>query len=123
MANPQGLIPAAHATAGVYNQGLVQPTLFIDAKPSADGDARLETVGVSLQVDLLVLSAAPQSLDKDVVQPGPAAIQGDPYPNGSSVLVKRHPGELRPLDGVEDLRPGERVLFVYLASPSTSSAR
>jgi hypothetical protein len=34
---------------------------------AAGGYTRLETIGISLQVDLFVLQAAPQPLDEDIV--------------------------------------------------------
>jgi hypothetical protein len=83
----------------------VQPALVVEAQPLADADARLETVGIGLQVNLFVFQAAPQSLDKDIVQPASAAVHADPDPGGFQRVGERRAGELRALVGIEDLRP------------------
>jgi hypothetical protein len=36
----------------------------VEAEPLADADARLESIGIYLRVDLLILQAAPQRLTK-----------------------------------------------------------
>jgi hypothetical protein len=54
-------------------------------------------------MDLLVLQAAPQPLDKDVVQPAPAAVHADPHSGGFQLVGKCRAGELRTLVGVENL--------------------
>src|SRR6516165_5029876 len=69
-------------------QGLVRPAVIIEAKPLTDADARLEAVGIGLQMDLLMLQAAPQPFDEDVVQPAPAAIHADPDPGGFQLVGK-----------------------------------
>ena len=53
-------------------------------------------VGVGLQVNFFVLQAASQPLDKDVVQPAPAAVHADPHLGGFQLVGKCCAGELRP---------------------------
>src|ERR1700730_1223872 len=86
-------------------QGLVGAALIVEAQPLADADTRLETIGISLQVDLFVLQAAPQPLDEYIVQPAPATVHADPHSGGFQLVGKRRAGKLRALVGVEDLWP------------------
>ena len=62
---------------------------------------------VSLEIDLLVLDAFPESFDKDVVTPAALAIHADP----DSVILQQPgeiaAGELATLIGVEDIRLAE----------------
>src|SRR5215469_10825645 len=81
-------------------QSLVQPALVVEAEPLADADARLESIGIGFKMDLFVLQAAPQALDKDVVQPAPTAVHADPHPGGFQLVGKRRAGEWGTLVGV-----------------------
>ena len=58
-------------------------------------NARLETNGIGLQVDLFASQAAPHPLDEDIVQPPPAAVHADAHAGGFQVVGKRRAGELR----------------------------
>ena len=62
---------------------------------------------VILEVDVLVLHCAPQSLDKDVVQCTPLSIHADFHPMLLQSARKAVTGELSPLIRVEDLRLAE----------------
>ena len=75
------------------------PSDWARKEPLADTDARLETVGIALQVALFILQAAPKSLDKDVVEP--TAVHADAHAGSFQLVGKRRAGELRPLIGVE----------------------
>jgi hypothetical protein len=77
-------------------QGLVQPSVVVKAEPLADGAARLESIGIGLQVHLFVLQAASQPLDEDVVQPAPAAVHADLHAVASSLSVKAAPVNCAP---------------------------
>ena len=57
-------------------------------------------VGVGLQVNFLVLQAASQPLDKDVVQPAAAGVHADAHTGGFQRVGERRAGELRALVGV-----------------------
>src|SRR5713101_5266812 len=48
-------------------EALVLPFLVVEAEPASDPGLRLGDAGIGVQVDLLVLQAAPQPLDEDVV--------------------------------------------------------
>jgi hypothetical protein len=67
----------------------VLPLLVVEAQPSSDPNLRLGDAGVSVQVDLLVFQAAPQSLDKDVVHAAAFAIHADRDP-----AALEHAGEV-----------------------------
>src|SRR5437763_10239064 len=60
---------------------------------------------ISMEVDLLVFEAAPQSLDKNVVHASALAVHADhdpvPFQGAGEVVA----GELAALVGIEDLRP------------------
>jgi len=58
-------------------EALVLPFLVVEAKPASDSGLRLGDAGIGVQVDLLVLQSAPQSLDEDVVHAAAFAIHAD----------------------------------------------
>ena len=60
---------------------------------------------VGVQVNMLVLHRAPESLDKDVVHPSSFAIHADCNVVRLQDACELFAGELAPLIGVEDLRP------------------
>ena len=60
---------------------------------------------VGVQVNMLVLHRAPESLDKDVVHPSSFAIHADCNVVRLQDAGELFAGELAPLIGVEDLRP------------------
>src|SRR6202795_3739386 len=65
------------------------------------------------QIDLLVFDAAPQPLNKHVVPPGPFAIHADGDAVAGKQTGERRARELRPLIGIEDVRPavtGQSIL-------------
>jgi len=89
------------------------PFLVVEAQPSADPGLRLGDAGISMQIDLLILQAAPQPLDEDVVHTATFAVHAD-----RNAAMLEHAGEfgadeLAALIGVEDLGPavpGQRLL-------------
>src|SRR5271169_268864 len=56
---------------------LMLPFLVVEAQPGANAGLRLGDAGISMQVDFLVLQAAPQPLDEDVVHAAPPPIHAD----------------------------------------------
>src|SRR5215218_5727074 len=83
----------------------MRPLAIVKGQISANRGTRLGHAVISFQINLLVFDAAPETLDKDVVAPGPLAIHAD----GDAVLAQDAgevvTGELASLIGVEDLRP------------------
>lgn len=63
---------------------------------------------VIVQIDLLVLDAAPEALDEDVVEGAAAAIHTDLHACGLEARGEREAGELGTLIGVEDLGRGSQ---------------
>jgi hypothetical protein len=58
---------------------LVEALFVVKSDPAADAGFSLRNAGVGLEVDLLVLEAAPQPLHEDVVQVAALAVHADPY--------------------------------------------
>ena len=80
-------------------------TLFVvEGEILAEAGTRLRDVPVVLEVHLLVLEAAPEALDEDVVE-GPAPpIHAQAHLGRQERGLELGAGELHALVGVEDLR-------------------
>src|SRR3954454_21183546 len=86
---------------------------IVKAEPSGDPRPRLETVGVSLQIDLLVFERAPEPLDEDVVHPSAPSIHRNAHAGRCERAGELARGELAALVGVEDFglaEPCQRLL-------------
>src|ERR1700731_1746965 len=76
----------------------------VEAQVVADRGARLADAVVGPQVDLLVLDAAPQTLDEHVVAPSSLAVHADRNAVVGEGAGECRAGELRALVRVEDVR-------------------
>jgi hypothetical protein len=87
-------------------EALVLALRVVKVQPGANTGFGLGHCRISVQVDLLVFGAAPQSLDKDVVHATAFAVHADhdgmPPQDAGEVAT----GEPTALVGIEDLRPG-----------------
>ena len=79
-------------------QRLMQPLLVVEPQPAANALARLRNRAIRFDEHVLILQAAPQPLDKDVVQEPPLAIHADPDTAAFQLLQKPGAGELDALD-------------------------
>src|ERR1019366_750467 len=70
----------------------------------ADRISRLSNAFIGPQIHLLVLDAAPQPLDEDVIPPSPFAVHADGDGVAGEHAGECRAGELRALVGVEYLR-------------------
>src|ERR1700760_4951482 len=102
-------------------QRLVQPLLVIKAQPAADASARLRNRAIGFDEHVLVLQAAPQPLDEDVVQEPPLAIHADPDAAAFQLVEKPRAGELHALVGIENsgTLPSTRALKSPFTIPTT----
>ena len=57
----------------------MKATIIIESQPTADAAARLLDRGASLDANVLMLQAAPQTFDKDVVQVATFAVYADAH--------------------------------------------
>jgi hypothetical protein len=71
----------------------------------ADRISRLSNAFMGPQIHLLVLDAAPQPLDEDVIPPGALAVHADGDGVAGENAGECRASELRALVGVEDFRP------------------
>src|SRR5271167_2799138 len=82
----------------------MRPSVIVEAEVAPDRRARLGSGVVGPEIHLLVLDAAPQPLDEDIVPPGALAVHAD----GDAVFDQHagecRAGELAALIRVEDLR-------------------
>src|SRR5215471_6787705 len=88
---------------GAVTQRLVQALVVVEFKVGGDAAARLYHAVVSLEVNFLVLDAAPQALNEDVVGKAAAAVHADRNAMGAQQRSEAIVGELAALVGVEDL--------------------
>ena len=58
-------------------EALVLTLVVVEAEPGANAGLGLGHSRIGVEVDLLVLQAAPQSLDKDIVHASPLAVHTD----------------------------------------------
>jgi len=82
----------------------MQATAIVEVEVAADRCARLGRGVVGSEIHLLVLDAAPQTLDEDIVPPGALAVHAD-----GNAIFDQHAseclaGELAALIRVEDFR-------------------
>src|SRR6266478_9878834 len=83
-------------------QRLVRALEIVKGHPRSDAGFGLAAVGIALEVDVLVLQAAPQTFDEHVVHPTPAAVHGDLDVCRHQRAGEGRAGELAALVGVED---------------------
>src|SRR3984893_19019445 len=79
----------------------------------ADRISRRSDAFVGPQIPLLVLDAAPQPRDEDFVPPSAFAVHADGDAMAGEYAGECRAGELRPLIGIEDVRPavtGQSIL-------------
>ena len=95
-------------------QRLVRPLVVIEREPPADAPTSFTRRAIRLDENFLVLQAAPQPLDEDIVQKPAFAIHADPDTLGFQLGQERRAGELHALVGVENFR---------LAMPGASPSR
>src|SRR5213083_931886 len=88
---------------------LVKPCAVVKVEVSPVACRRGGHALVILEIDLLVLDAAPQSLDKNIVQGPTASIHADPDLQLLEPTCEHHTRELRALVGVDDLWPPLRL--------------
>jgi hypothetical protein len=80
----------------------VLPLLVVEFHPGANPLARVGHVLIGVQVNLLILEAAPQAFDEHVVDPAPFAIHADLDASVFENLGEGLTGELASLVGIED---------------------
>lgn len=90
---------------GTVAQALVRPIVIVEPKIACQPGIQVGYRGVVLEVDVLVLDRAPQSLDEDVVERAASPIHADAYASPFQAARKGQGGELHALIGVEDLGP------------------
>jgi hypothetical protein len=81
---------------------LVRAAVVVKGNPISKPLVQLATIGIALEINILVLEAAPQPLDEDVVHPAAAAIHGDLDAGPFERTGEGHAGELAALVGVEE---------------------
>jgi hypothetical protein len=93
---------------GVIGRGAVKarmrPSVIVEVEVAPDRRARLGSGVVGFEIHLLVLDAAPQPLDEDIVPPGALAVHADRNAVAGEHAGEGLAGELRALVGVEDVR-------------------
>src|SRR5690625_3393986 len=98
---------APHRHRRPVAQRLVWACLVIKADPRTDPGTRLATIGIALQIDVLMLERTPQPLNEDVVHPPAAAIHVEAHSGSRQYAGEGGAGELADLVGIEELRPPE----------------
>jgi transposase len=94
-------------------EALVLALVIVETEPGTDAGSGLGDCRISVKVDLLVLEAAPQPLDKDVVHAPAFAVHADHDAMPRQAAGKIVAGELAALIGTKDLRPAiERERFL-----------
>lgn len=84
-------------------KGLVFPPLVVEFHPRTNPLACVGHAIVGVQIDLLILEAAPQAFDEHVVDPASFAIHADLYASVFEGLGEGLTGKLASLVGIEDL--------------------
>ena len=79
-------------------------SLVVEAQIRGQVSFRIGNAVIGLEIHFLVLDRLPQSLDKNVVPPGPLAVPADPNIVRLEQTGELVAGELATLIGVEDLR-------------------
>src|ERR1700736_1178532 len=88
-------------------------TAIVEVGISADRATGLADAFIGSQIALLVFDATPQALHEHVVPPDPFAIHADGDAVAGKQTGERRARELRPLIGIEDVRPavtGQSIL-------------
>src|ERR1700760_5038110 len=84
-------------------QSLAETLLVVKPQPAANALARLCNRAIGFDEHVLVLQAAPQPLDEDVVQESPLAVHADPDAVAFQLVEKPGTRKLNALIGVENL--------------------
>src|SRR5262245_2737010 len=100
-----GLTPYRHRRAVLQRH--MWASSVVEGDPLGNAGLGLVAVGVALEVDVLVLQRAPQSLDEHIVHPPPASIHRDADFGFTQHADEVAAGKLAALVGVEDLRLAE----------------
>ena len=79
--------------------------MVVELEVCGDAVPRLGHALVGFEVDLLILEAAPEPFDEDVIGKATAAVHADGNPMGAQHAGEVVVGELAALVGVEDLGP------------------
>ena len=85
-------------------QALMEPLVVVENKVIGQAGDEGWHASIFLQVNVLVLDSAPQSLDKNVIQSPTSAIHTNPNVGGIQDTGKGQGRELSPLIGVKNLR-------------------
>jgi len=85
-------------------QCLVDAFVVVVVDPSIHTPLEFRHGAVVLQVNVLLLQAAPEPLDEDVVDPAPTAVHAGLRPHRFDRFDPGLAGELRSLIRIEDLR-------------------
>ena len=99
--SPTGRRRLEHFARGSITQCLVQTLAIVKVQPAADATARVRDRRIGLDVDVLLFQAAPQTLDKDVVEVTAFAIHADADATRGQHAGECGTGELHALIGVE----------------------
>src|SRR5215469_18645682 len=81
----------------------MQALVVVELEIGGDTAPRLSDVLISVEINLLVLEAAPQPFHEDVVGKPAAAVHADRNPVGAQQRSEAIVGELAALIGIEDL--------------------
>ena len=79
------------------------PLGVVECHPVLDDPPGLEAVTDLLEIDRLLLQAAPQPFDEDIVEVTATPIHRDADPNFVQCRDPSSPGELAPLISIHDL--------------------
>ena len=96
-------------------QRLVWSLLIVEPQPAADTLTGFGHRTIRFDIHLLVFQAAPQPLDKNVVQKSPFAVHADPHALARKPVQERGAGKPHALIGVENFRTA-----VPVRGPSTA---
>ena len=86
-------------------QGRVDALVVVEVEVAAEAVGRLRHALVVPQVHVLVLDAAPQALDEDVVEAATSTVHADGHLTSLENVCEALAGELAPLVRVEDVGP------------------
>ena len=96
-------VPVVHPIRGLVSEGLMGPPGVVLLEPATQARLQVQQRAVLAQIDFLVLDAAPQPLDEDVVHPPSAPVHADANTQLAEPGDPRRRGELAALIRVEDL--------------------
>ena len=91
----------------------MRPFSVVKCKVVGQPQSQLTYVGISFEIDVLMLEAAPEPLHEDVVQRPTSAVHADFDPFTLEHIGEGLTGKLRPLVTVEDLRRAMALQGVF----------